>query len=437
MKTIYTFISQSFSHLPLLGRGCLFFLFSLSLGEGWGEALAQDYKGLVFVEGREFREVGDSLYVSFDIRVDSKASPNCGSVIFEPQISVDGGGPQLSLPYIQLTGRARVNLNRRWFAITSDEWLSHYEAPRFQINTNEQTNEMFTYSIRVPYEEWMDNSRFSLKQEITGCRGESRLYVYSLANRVELSPRIPYEVNPLVAMVEPDAEIKTRNRQGSAFLDFQVGRSVILPEFRRNPVELTKINDAVSGIADDPDIQMTGMIVEGFASPEGSYKSNDKLSYNRALALKEYIRTRYAFPDALFTVKNTAEDWNGLKILVEESSLEPKADLLAIITNDEAPDARELRLKRVNKGIPYRKMLTELYPDLRRVEYRVDYSVRNYTLTEAKEVIKRSPEHLSQLEMYKVAEDYGVDSKEYRDIIMELIPRYYPNDPVANSNAAA
>ncbi|NDV67254.1 hypothetical protein D0T60_18725, partial [Bacteroides sp. 224] len=33
--------------------------------------------------------------------------------------------------------------------------------------------------------------------------------------------------------------------------------------------------------------------------------------------------------------------------------------------------------------------------------------------------------------------DYGVDSKEYRDIIMELIPRYYPNDPVANSNAAA
>ena len=254
---------------------------------------------------------------------------------------------------------------------------------------------------------------------------------------MELSPRIPYEVNPLVSMVEPEGEVKIRNRQGSAFLDFQVGRSVILPEFRRNPVELTKINDAVSGIADDPDIQITGMTVEGFASPEGTYKSNDKLSHNRALALKDYIRARYAFPDALFTVKNTPEDWEGLKVLVEDSSLEPKEELLRIITSSEEPDARERRLKTVARGVPYKKMLTELYPDLRRVEYRVDYSVRNYTLTEAKEVIKRSPEHLSQLEMYKVAEDYGKDSKEYRDIIMELIPRYYPNDPVANSNAAA
>lgn len=398
---------------------------------------SQNYQGLVNIEGREFREQNDTLYIRFQVSIDSKAVPTCGTVVFEPEISLDNSKKKVSLPYIQLNGRTRANLNRRWFLLAGDAWLSNYQPPRFLVNVHEYTREEFSYAMEIPYEEWMEEARFSLKQEVIGCRAQSRLYVYSLANKVDMSARAPYDVQPLVAMSTPTDEAKVRTRQGSAFLDFQVGKSVILPEFRRNPVELGKINDAVSGIADDVDVNVTGMTVEGFASPEGSYRSNDRLSHNRALALKNYIRDNHAIADGLFTVANTPEDWAGLRILVEASSLEPKEELLRIISSEEEPDARERRLKRVARGVPYSKMLREIYPDLRRVEYRIEYSVRNYTTAEAREVLKHHPENLSQLEMYRVAEEYGKDSPEYREIVMETIPKYFPEDATANANAAA
>ncbi|NDV66423.1 DUF3868 domain-containing protein [Bacteroides sp. 224] len=409
----------------------LLFLFVLSCGS----AFAQNYQGFVYVNGREFLERNDTLFVSFDIHVDSKAVPTCGTVIFEPELADDTR--KVILPYIRLTGKKRAHLDRRWFALCSDEWLSYYQPPHISVTTGKYTDEILSYNIHLPYEDWMEQANLSLKQEITGCRHQSQLYVYTLNNCLNLSPRAPYQVQPLVSMSTPDDASKTRVRQGSAFLDFQVGRSVILPDFRRNPVELAKINDAISGIADDADVQLKGITVEGFASPEGTYASNEKLSRERAAALKEYIRNRYFFAEQLFTVRWTGEDWKGLKTLVEQSDLDYKNELLAVISGYEEPDAKERKLKAVGRGIPYSKMLRELFPELRRVEYRVDYMVRNYNLSEAKEVLRRNPDNLSQLEMYRVAESYGKDSREYREIMTEIIPKHFATDAVAINNAAA
>lgn len=400
-----------------------------------GLLIAQDYQGAIHLVGREFRESGDTLYLSFDITIDSKSVPNCGTMIFEPEIATDEH--TVVFPFIQVNGKTRSNLERRWFNMVSDSWLALYEAPNIIVNTHKYTSEQMTYSVHVPYEPWMEEARFTLKQELAGCRAESRMYTYSLFSQLETAPKEPYAVNALVAVTNPVAEVKLRNREGSAFLDFQVGKSVILSDFRRNPTELAKIHQAVDEVMDDPDISIRGMGVHGYASPEGSYKSNDKLAYNRALALKDYLRSRYGFADNMMTVAHTPEDWEGLATLVEQSTIDYKDDLLAIIRSSEEPDARERRLKTIGRSVPYNKLLREVYPDLRRVEYRIDYAVRGYNLAEAREVIKKNPEHLSQLEMVQVATSYGEDSPEYKQIIMELIPRYYPDDPIANNNAAA
>ncbi|NDV67257.1 DUF3868 domain-containing protein, partial [Bacteroides sp. 224] len=408
-----------------------FFLFSLS----WGEAFSQNYQGFVSVTSQEFSERNDSLFIGFDVRVDAKAVPACASVILEPELGDENH--KVALPYILLNSKRRSNLNKRWFAICSNEWLARYQAPQFSVTAGKYTDEVISYRIHLPYEEWMQHSQLTLKQELTECGGKSRLYAYTLGNCIQLSPRIPYQPQTLVSMSIPEDASKARIRQGSAFLDFQVGRATILPDFRRNPVELAKINDAISGIADDADVQLKGITVEGFASPEGTYASNEKLSRERAAALKEYIRSRYFFAEQLFTVRWTGEDWKGLKTLVEQSDLDYKNELLAVISGYEEPDAKERKLKAVGRGIPYSKMLRELFPELRRVEYRVDYTVRNYNLSEAKEVLRRNPDNLSQLEMYRVAESYGKDSQEYREIMTEIIPKHFATDAVAINNAAA
>ncbi|NDV60774.1 DUF3868 domain-containing protein, partial [Bacteroides sp. 519] len=256
-----------------------------------GTINAQNYKGSVYVESTDFSERNDSLIVCFDIKVEANAVPNCSSMYFTPELR--NGKQIVDLPYVQLNGKTRSMINARWFMVASDEWLSLYDAPRMIVNANKYTDEHMSYQVAIPYEGWMDNASLYLRQELIGCRSEVNLYTYKLSDRVKMAPRAPYEVQPLVALVAPAPEVKTRNRQGSAFLDFQVGRSVILPDFRRNPVELGKINDAFLEVMGDQDAQITGLFIDGYASPEGKYASNDKLAHNRSVALKDYIKNHY------------------------------------------------------------------------------------------------------------------------------------------------
>lgn len=409
------------------------FLCLLSLGGGWGEAFSQDFRGALHIERCSFREDGDSLHLSFDIRVDSRAVPSCAMMVYEPEIR-DSSDHALTLPYIQVNGVDRARLNKRFFDHQDDQWLAGYKTPCMLINVHEYTGESFTYSFSCPYEEWMETSRLILKQEVTICAGDQHLYTYTLAGELTLSYREPYTVKPIVAMVVPADEVKIRNRQGQAFLDFQVNRSVILPDFRRNPVELAKINDALVEVVGDMDSQITGMFVEGYASPEGSYKNNERLARERAAALKDYISSRYIMPSDLFTVTSIAEDWEGLKALVENSDLPQKERLMSIINSSDEPDNKERNLKKLTV---YNRLLKDFFPDLRRVEYRVEYTVRDYSTTEAKELMNTNPANLSQAELYRVALEYGKDTPEYNRIIMEIIPKYNDNDPVALSNAAA
>jgi Outer membrane protein and related peptidoglycan-associated (lipo)proteins len=411
-------------------KNCLWLLLLLLLTSV--TAKAQDYKGDVLIEPTTFCERNDSLILSFDIRVESNAVPRCASMTFTPELRTLKN--HLQLPYVQVNGKTRSKLNKRWFAVASKNWLSGYDAPYILVDADKYTDETVTYSISLPYESWMDDAALYLRQELIGCREQVDIYTYKLNNRMETEIREPYQIQPYVSMVPPSDEVKNRNRQGSAFLDFQVGRSVILPDFRRNPVELAKINDALVEVMGNMDIHITGLFVEGYASPEGRYTSNDKLARDRATALKNYIRDRYMLSDNMFTVRSVAEDWAGLKSTVESIEIPQKEQILAIIDNSSDYDGKEQQLRGLSS---YGRLLRDIFPELRRVEYQINYTVKDYTTAEARTLVQSKPENLSQAELYRVAMEYGTESSEYRKIIIETIPKFYDKDPVANSNAAA
>ena len=114
-----------------------------------------------------------------------------------------------------------------------------------------------------------------------------------------------------------------------------------------------------------------------------------------------------------------------------------KEQVLRIIETIDVFDGREKTLMELNGGIPYRWMLKEIFPKLRRVEYQIDYVVKDYDLSQAQVALQRNPDNLSQLELYSLAMASKVGSSEFNRILIEVIPKYYPNDPVAINNAAA
>ena len=86
-------------------------------------------------------------------------------------------------------------------------------------------------------------------------------------------------------------------------------------------------------------------------------------------------------------------------------------------------------------GASYRVLLRDIYPALRHSDYAVRYTIRSFTVEEARELIYSDPRQLSLNEMFQVAQTMEPGSDAYREVF-EIAVRMYPEDPVSNLNAA-
>ena len=77
-----------------------------------------------------------------------------------------------------------------------------------------------------------------------------------------------------------------------------------------------------------------GIHIHGFASPEGPYMNNKRLAEGRTAALKDYISDQYDFPDSLFTINYTPEDWEGVGRLLRDSVLKNSNEWLRIVESE-------------------------------------------------------------------------------------------------------
>lgn len=258
-----------------------------------------------------------------------------------------------------------------------------------------------------------------------------------IADKIRRRPDKRYEVQPTFSYITPMAETeKHRAEVGTAFLDFQVDKYQILPDFRNNAVELAKINNTIRTVTEDKNVKPTGIVLKGYASPEGSYASNKKLADNRVKALRDYIRQKNDFKADFFTMSSEPEDWAGFKEKVEADPNVPnRSEVLAIIDSSDDPDRKEAKLRALGGGAAFRYVLKDIFPSLRRSEYKIDYTVREFTVDEGREIIKTRPQQLSLGEMFAVANSYEIGSDEYNNVF-DIAVRMFPNDPVANLNAA-
>lgn len=249
---------------------------------------------------------------------------------------------------------------------------------------------------------------------------------------------LPYAPRFAVSYAVPEAEaVKVRSEAGkAAYLDFAAGKADIVPDFKGNAAELEKIYAMIRGVRENPDAEITGITITGYASPDGLYSTNLSLSERRALSLKNQIKMITGYPDGFFTVIGKGEDWNTLDSLVAQSTMTNKYAVLEIIRGTDVFDGREKKLMTLAGGVPYRQMKAELFPQLRRTEYQLHYTILPFMVEKGKEVFKTRPASLSLNEMFLIANTYEAGSDRFNKVF-ETAARMYPQDDAANLNAAA
>lgn len=411
---------------------------ALMLSVAVANAQEQSYKGEVIITPLELQQRGDSLYVAMDflmkgVNVSSRRSADFIPVLVSPTQSK-------SLPKVSVKGRNNYKSYRRSLSLMSDKQMALYEqnAPYSVVKGYKENEEPLRYRYAVPFEGWMKDARLDVQKDACGCGNARTMSVQRLVDNVSLVRKVePYQVHPSLAYVQPKVEaVKRRVMENESFLDFEVAKTNIRPEFGNNPTELGKIRHMIEDVKEDKDVTIRSISIAGYASPEGSLSLNKRLSEGRAKALQNYLQSRYDITPDLYAVHFGGEDWDGLTRRVQASDMEDKQEILDIIESIGIENGREAKLMALKGGQPYRYMLKEIYPSLRRVICKVDYDVKPFDVSEAKEIIKTRPQNLSLNEMYAVANTYEKGAQAFNDVF-ETAVRMFPKDETANLNAAS
>lgn len=402
----------------------IFILATLLGMTGMSEAVAQDTKDIlpgVSVENFNMNRNGKYLTVTMDIDLSELDVNSNRAVLLTPRLA--NGTDSIDLPSVGIYGRRRYY----YYIRNGISTISGKTEKSFKASDKP---EQLEYDNHTPYEEWMDGATLKFHRSDWGCCREI------LAEYEGLLGRHREAFFPELVFVQPKAEImKSRSLSGSAYIDFPVDRTVIYPDYRRNTVELGKIQATIDSVRNDRDVTIMSVWLKGFASPESPYKHNTELAIGRTAALKKHIRQLYHFADSIILTDYEPEDWEGLRRYVEQSNINHRKEILSLIDSDMEPDAKEAKIKRTYPK-EYRFMLQHFYPALRHTDYRIDYNIRTFSdVEEIKRIMAEQPQKLSQNEFYLVAGKYEPGTDEFTDVF-ETAVRMFPNDEVANLNAA-
>ncbi|EEF87887.1 hypothetical protein BACCELL_04511, partial [Bacteroides cellulosilyticus DSM 14838] len=384
------------------------------------------YKDAINITNASLWQQGESLYINMQMDVRNLKVSNDRTLTLTPILT--GPDNNVVLPEIVINGRRRQKAYLRAMALDK---TTNMEIPY-------NTQEVLNYTQVIPYEPWMENAYLNLEEDLCGCGGHQEVLTQEMImNGVSTETKRLAALQPVPSYIQPKAEVvKARSEQYEAHLDFPVGKSVILPDFMNNQTELRNIREMFNKVQNDKKLTITGVYIEGFASPEGPLKLNEQLSKSRAEALKKYLSVHEQIPANLYNVSFGGENWEGLVKALEASNTKEKTEFLNIIRNTSDIARRKEEIKRVGGGAPYRTMLKELYPALRKVNCRIDYTIANFKVDEGKEIIKTQPQYLSLNEMYLVANSYPKGGDDFIKVF-DIAVRMYPDDEVANLNAAA
>lgn len=392
-------------------------IISLSLQ---AQVFANGDNGSLHITSSSLYKVGKELVISISIDITRNLSPN-ESLVLIPNVN-DSLENRLELPAIY------INSRKQHIVYMRETGKKDQEACVIQRkNGSRQT---IYYLKSVPFEQWMNRATLSLTEKSCGCGipGEEE---FTCIARLHSQPM---PIPQLVFLTPQIEESKIRSVKGCAFIDFPVNVTEIQKTFSNNEVELNKITQSIDAIKNDTNVNITRISIHGYASPDGPYRLNERLSRERTRSVMEYVCNLYEFDQSHIRTSYTPEDWEGFEALLSDTVFQQKESIMKIITSDIHPDRKESRLK---KQFPmfYHFVVKHWFIVLRHSDYTIEYNVRPFTIDESKNIFDTNPGNLSLEEMFRLALTYTPGSETYNKIFNTAV-QLFPDNPVANLNAA-
>lgn len=368
----------------------------------------------------------DKIELSFTAMVNPQAAKSNQAITMTPVlIEAD---QKIALESIVVYGkRAKISQERKSMSGRS-----------FQFDPNKtskfvtKNGAVVQYRTTIPYQQWIDGAQMRLEGVSEGCCNFEPINNYMYAERIAvydpMKNRQPIVEEKPVAQIKPVTKVEAEptrfnysfvapisdynkakdktssgelfdynmplnmgggldnvkqkdldrfiddNREGSLVVYFKQGGSRIERGFGSNNRSLVELVTALREIEKSDDYQVVRVVVAGFASPEGSLQLNDRLAWDRAIAVKEFVLNNSNIPTRMVNLYNGSVDWRGLRNMVQESDMYAKHRIIDIIDYAPVWDSHRKvgrlgELMRLDGGDPYRYMFKYYFPLLRNAAY--------------------------------------------------------------------
>jgi len=259
----------------------------------------------------------------------------------------------------------------------------------------------FTYTSTIPYKEGMKISELVLR--VKAVRGSKNLDFdpVKLADGVIATSTLVEKHGKAVMMKDNFVRITPESQV--ADINYLINKSDIRStELKAEDIALLK--EYIKTVSVDSNRLLKGAVTSSYASPDGKFDLNEKLSGNRGTSAdkfikKEFVKIEAAKGEGFFDSKTTAEDWDGFKTEVEKSTLQDKELILRVLSMYADPDVREKEIRNISAA--FESLKTDILPRLRRSKMMISVDMVGRSDEQILAQMKSDPKVLGLEEMLR------------------------------------
>lgn len=395
----------------------------------------------------------DSLYIDCVFEYDKKLK--LGETV-EIVPALIAGHNICVLDKVVLNGSKRQKVYKRQLELMSKDERAEFENSVYSEYSFRKGEKAFvSYNIVLPYENWMSEAVFrvyesncfcgenTLKKEIRKKRkndlSDEQIYavIKDYPTKVSLEKdRFMKEFAPQIAFISPELySFDNQKLDYQIHFEYKASQTRFDSSVASNAKSFSELSEQL-GILVNNGAQIKDIRIKGYASPEGLYAVNDRISRERANRFKAELTSRFNLGTEIIHVESTVEDWDGLRNILLTESPEFKTQALAIIDSYGVFEGREKKLMELNNGTSYLFMLEHYFPQLRRVEFQIQYSDKEKSIFEIQNDFKNNPAAMSLNDMNRLLLQYNSGTDAYAAILRQIRINY-PGDEIALLNETA
>ena len=175
--------------------------------------------------------------------------------------------------------------------------------------------------------------------------------------------------------------------------------------------------------------------VNGYASPDGPEKFNDKLAAARSKSGEKAAAKLLKDLGLTLDASSYGEDWDGFKELVAASNIEDKELILSVLNSYESSTEREEQIKNMSKV--FEALKDEILPQLRRAQLVNSSDITGKTDDEMAALVREAKfAELNELEMLHIAST-GKLSQAEKVAVLEAAAKEYKSVVAYNNLGVA